>query len=161
MAFSPRHRVAKIAAAGALTAGAALVAAATAGAQPAPPVDPAVPPPAPGAAPEAPPVFAYTPLAPGEVPPPAPPPAGAPFVPPVPNANFGNTGQMDFLRELWNMRNSAEFFQAMGPGTMDPGTWVPPAPYGSPPPPPGAPPAPASAPPPVWPPAGMVPGPVS
>ncbi|UXA20484.1 hypothetical protein KXD98_01310 [Mycobacterium sp. SMC-4] len=142
----------------------AVGAAATAGAQPepilppAPPGAPAAPPGEP--APEPTPVFAFTPSAAGELPPPAPPPAGAPYIPPVPNANFGNTGQLDFLRELWNMRNSADFFQSMGPGTMDPATWVPPAPYGSPPPPPDAPPAPAPAPPPVWPPAGMVPGPI-
>ncbi|WP_235733935.1 hypothetical protein, partial [Mycolicibacterium austroafricanum] len=97
-----------------------------------------------------------TPLAEGSIPPPAPPPVGAPAIPPVPNANFGNTGQFDFLRELWNMRNSAEFFQSVGPGSLDPATWQPPTPYGTPPPPPavapGSPPPPASAPPPVWPP---------
>ncbi|MGP4055194.1 hypothetical protein ACTWP6_10300 [Mycobacterium sp. 4D054] len=162
-------QVVKIAAMNALIGGAALAAATQAGAQPGP-VDPALPPappavaapapvpgaPAPGAAA---PVFAYTPGVPtggDNVPPPAPPPVGAPVIPPVPNANFGNTGQLDFLRELWNMRNSAEFFQSVGPGSLDPATWQPPTPYGTPPPPPvaapGSPPPPASAPPPVWPP---------
>lgn len=173
---------AKIVALNALLGGAALAVATQAGAQPIP-VDPALPPapsvpawavpPAPQGAPAQPatPVFVYTPIAegagpaapggagPAPVAPPAPPPVGAPYIPPVPNANFGNTGQMDFLRDLWNMRNNPEFMQTMGPGQMDPATWVPPAPYGTQPPPPviapGSPPPPASAPPPVWPPVPM------
>ncbi len=161
-------QVVKFAAVNALLGGAALAAATQVGAQPLP-VDPALPPAPPiaAAAPVPPggevappgaatPVFAYTPGAPGDVPPPAPPPAGPPAIPPVPNANFGNTGQFDFLRDLWNMRNSTEFFQSMGPGSLDPATWQPPTPYGTPPPAPaiapGSPPPPASAPPPVWPP---------
>ncbi|MDA2892549.1 hypothetical protein PDG61_16630 [Mycolicibacterium sp. BiH015] len=159
----------KLAAVNALIGGAALAAATQAGAQPAVPFDP--PPPPPAAAPAQPqtPVFQYIPIAegaasgsPGAAPsgpvaPPAPPPAGAPYIPPVPNANFGNTGQFDFLRDLWNMRNNPEFMQTVGPGQMDPATWVPPTPYGDPatappPPAPGSPPVPASAPPPIWPP---------
>jgi hypothetical protein len=156
----------KIALLGALVAGGALTAAGQAGAQPVPPIDPALPPGPPAAAP-APAPFVYTPIAEGAIPAPAPPPVGAPFIPPVPNADFNNTGQFDFLRNLWNMRDSAAFFQSVTPGAMDPSEFVPPAPYGSPPPmpigspppPPGAPPAPASAPPPIWPPSGMVPTP--
>ena len=167
----------KLAAVNALIGGAALAAATQAGAQPAVPFDP--PPPPPAAAPAQPqtPVFRYIPIAEGAAPgspgaapsgpvaPPAPPPAGAPYIPPVPNANFGNTGQFDFLRDLWNMRNNPEFMQTVGPGQMDPATWVPPTPYGDPalaPPPaaPGSPPVPASAPPPIWPPV-PVPAPVS
>ncbi|ABM11158.1 conserved hypothetical protein [Mycolicibacterium vanbaalenii PYR-1] len=160
-------QVVKIAALNALLGGAALAAATQAGAQPAP-VDPALPPappvvaaPAPGAPVPGVPApgshsVTVTPLDAGSIPPPAPPPVGAPVIPAVPNANFGNTGQLDFLRELWNMRNSAEFFQSVGPGSLDPATWQPPTPYGTPPPPPaaapGSPPPPASAPPPVWPP---------
>ncbi|PRC45072.1 hypothetical protein C6A85_96995, partial [Mycobacterium sp. ITM-2017-0098] len=143
----------KIAALNALLGGFALAAATQAGAQPVP-VDPALPP-APGVpawavppvppgapAPPANPVFAYVPAgeagggpaaaAPaGPVAPPAPP-TTQPYVAPVPNANFGNTGQFDFLRELWNMRNNPEFMQTVGPGQMDPGAWVPPTPYGDP-----------------------------
>ena len=161
--------------------------AAQVGAQPVP-VDPALPP-APGVpawavpapmppgapVPPATPVFAYVPAgapadggpaaaAPvGPVAPPAPP-TTQPYVAPVPNASFGNTGQMDFLRDLWNMRNNPEFMQTVGPGQMDPGTWVPPTPYGDPalappPPAPGSPPLPVSAPPPIWPPI-PVPAPV-
>jgi hypothetical protein len=175
----------KIAALNGLLGGAALAAATLAGAQPVP-VDPALPP-APGVpawavpapvppgapAPPATPVFAYIPAgeaAPGgpaaapvgPVAPPAPP-TTQPYVAPVPNANFGNTGQFDFLKELWNMRNNPEFMQTVGPGQMDPGTWVPPTPYGvgtpPPPPAPGSPPLPVSAPPPIWPPL-PVPAPV-
>ena len=77
-------------------------------------------------------------------------------VPPVPNADFNNTGQFDFVRDLMTMGNSAEFFQSVGPGVMGPTAWLPPAPYGPPaappPPAPGSPPVPASAPPPIWPP---------
>ena len=91
----------KAAIAGALLGGAALTAAAHAAAQPVPPVDPALPP--------------------------APPPAGAPYVPPVPNADFNNTGQFDFVRDLMTMGNSAEFFQSVGPGVMGPTAWLPPA----------------------------------
>ncbi len=168
--------IVKLAAVNALIGGAALAAATQAGAQPAVPFDP--PPPPPAAAPAQPqtPVFQYIPIAegaasgsPGAAPsgpvaPPAPPPAGAPYIPPVPNANFGNTGQFDFLRDLWNMRNNPDFMQTVGPGQMDPSTWVPPTPYGDPalaPPPAaaGSPPVPASAPPPIWPPM-PVPAPV-
>lgn len=133
MAPSPRTpavRAVKAALAGALLGGAALFLGAPAGAQPAPPPDPA--------------------------PPPLPLPAGVPFIPPVPNADFNNTGQFDFLRDLMVMGNSTEFFQSIAPTAMDPTTWVPPAPFGTMPPPPapapGSPPVPASAPPPVWPP---------
>jgi hypothetical protein len=178
--------VVKIAALNALLGGAALAAATQAGAQPVP-VDPMLPPappvagapawapvPPPAApAPAASPVFTYIPAGEGgggptaantgPVAPPAPP-TTQPFIPPVPNANFGNTGQFDFLRDLWNMRNNPEFMQTVGPGQIDPSTWVPPTPYGDPalappPPAPGSPPVPASAPPPIWPPI-PVPAPV-
>lgn len=166
------HRI-KTALLGALVAGGALALAGQAGAQPLP-VEPALPP-APGAsAPNQ--VFTYTPIAegagpggggvPGPVQPPAPPPVGAPFVPPVQGADFNNTGQLSYLRELWNMRNPADFFANMSqpgpegsmgrpmpmlaPGEYPPGVVSPVAP-------PGAPAAPAPAPPPVWPPVGMVP----
>ena len=158
MALTPRRPAvpsllaARVAVVSALAAGAALTAAVHAGAQPVPPVDPAAPPVPPAAAAPAQP-FTVLPLAEGEVPPPAPPPAGAPYIPPVPGGDFNNTGQLSFLKELWNMRNSGEFFQSMYPGSMSPSEYVPPVPYGTPPPPPpGAPQAPASAPPPVWPP---------
>jgi hypothetical protein len=163
---------------GALLTGGTLASAGLAGAQPVPPIDPALPPvaaaPAPAPAPGAPvpnQVFTYTPIAEGAaVPPPAPPPVGAPFIPPVPNADFNNTGQMSYLRELWNMRNSADLFQTLYPSQMDPAMAeamgvrqmpmlapgeLPPG-VVSPPAPPGAPAAPAPAPPPVWPPPGMV-----
>ncbi|AFM15091.1 hypothetical protein Mycch_0266 [Mycolicibacterium chubuense NBB4] len=160
---APSRYAAKISVLGALAGGAALAAAGLAGAQPVPPVDPAVPPVPPGAAAPAPmpngPSVTVMPVAEGQGSPPAPPPVGAPYIPPVPNGDFNNTGQLDFIRELWNMRNSADFFQNMYPGSMSPSEWVPPAPYGTPPPPDNAPPAPASAPPPVWPPAAVVPGP--
>lgn len=176
------HRI-KIAVLGALVAGGALAAAGHAGAQPIP-VDPTLPP-APGVATPAPPgagpapapdqVFTYTPIAeggvPGPAPAPPPPPGAAPYIPPVQNGDFNNTGQMSYLRELWNMRNSAELFQTLYPSQMDPAMseamgvrQMPMLPPGTLPPgvvspeaPPGAPAAPAPAPPPVWPPAGMVP----
>ena len=172
----------KIAVLGALVAGGAMAAAGQAGAQPMP-VDPALPPappvagapaPAPGApAPNQ--VFTYTPIAEGSVPgpAPAPPPAPgtAPYIPPVQNGDFNNTGQMSFLRELWNMRGTEELYQTLYPTQMDPAMaeamgvrQMPMLPPGTLPPgvvspeaPPGAPAAPAPAPPPVWPPAGMVP----
>jgi hypothetical protein len=165
----------KIAWLGVLAGGAALASAGLAGAQPLP-VDPALPPapgvapapPAPGAAPAPNQVFTYTPIAEGAAPgpAPAPPPIGAPYIPPVQGGNFNNTGQLSYLRELWNMRNPAEFFGSFGAGGADaamgrpmpmlaPGE-LPPG-MVSPAPPPGAPAAPAPAPPPVWPPAGMVP----
>lgn len=133
MATTSVHSV-KLTLLGAL-AGGALAAAGQAVAQPVPPADPALPP--------------------------APPPAGAPFIPPVPGGDFSNTGQLDFLRELWSMGNAAEFFQSVGPGALDPAAWQPPTGYIAPPPPapPGAPPAPAAAPPPVWPPV-PIPAPV-
>lgn len=174
MELSPRIKIAVLAA---FVAGGALTLAGQAGAQPLP-VDPALPP-APGVAPPAPnQVFTYTPIAEGggAIPPPAPPPAGAPYIPPVQGGDFNNTGQMSYLRELWNMRNSAELFNTLYPTQMDPamaqamgvrdmpmlapGELPPGAVPGgvvSPPAPPGAPAAPAPAPPPVWPPAGMVP----
>ena len=172
MVPSPRIKIAVI---GALMAGGALTAAGLAGAQPAP-VDPMLPP-VPGVAgsPPAPnQVFTYTPIGePGAVPgpAPAPPPIGAPYIPPVENGSFNNTGQMSYLRELWNMRNPADFYEtlysppldpatadAMGvrqmpmlaPGQLPPGVVAPEAL-------PGAPAAPAPAPAPVWPPVGMVP----
>ena len=179
MAIKPRIKTAVI---GALVAGGALAAAGQAGAQPVP-VDPALPPvpgvaaavppggPVPAPAPN--PVFTYTPIAEGGgvIPPPAPPPAGAPYIPPVPGANFNNTGQLGFLREMWNMRNPTDLFGAMYPSQMDPAMaqamgvrempMLPPGTYPpgvvSPEAPPGAPAAPAPAPPPVWPPPGMVP----
>ncbi|WP_370329117.1 hypothetical protein [Mycolicibacterium hippocampi] len=171
---------------GAFVAGGALALAGQAGAQPAP-VDPALPP-APGVAAPMPPapgdpaapnqVFTYTPVAegapiPGPAAPP-PPPGTAPFIPPVQNGDFNNTGQMSFLRELWNMRGTEELYQTLYPTQMDPAMadamgvrQMPMLPPGTLPPgvvspeaPPGAPAAPAPAPPPVWPPAGMVPIPV-
>jgi len=178
MAPSPRIKIAVISA---LVAGGALAAAGQAGAQPAP-VDPMLPP-VPGVAAPAPvpnQVFTYTPV--GEVgpvpgPAPAPPPIGAPYIAPVENGSFNNTGQMSFLRELWNMRNPADFYEtlyappmdpamadAMGvrqmpmlaPGELPPGVVAPEAapsvPAAA-----GAPAVPAPAPPPVWPPVGMVP----
>lgn len=172
----------KIAVLGALVAGGALAAAGQAGAQPMP-VDPALPPappvagapaPAPGApAPNQ--VFTYTPIAegaaPGPAPAPPPAPGTAPYIPPVQNGDFNNTGQMSFLRELWNMRGTEELYQTLYPTQMDPAMaeamgvrQMPMLPPGTLPPgvvspeaPPGAPAAPAPAPPPVWPPAGMVP----
>lgn len=182
MALTPRLRFAAISA---LVAGGALAAAGQVGAQPMP-VDPALPPapgvaapapPVPGAGPVAAPnqVFTYTPIAeggvPGPAPAPPPPPGTAPYIPPVPNADFNNTGQMSYLRELWNMRNSNELFEALYPAQMDPAManamgvkQMPMLPPGELPPgvvspdaPPGAPAAPAPAPPPVWPPVGMVP----
>ena len=178
MAFTPRIKIAVV---GALVAGGALTLAGQAGAQPLP-IDPALPP-VPGVAPPGPPggpgpapapnqVFTYTPIAEGAAPGPvAPPPVGAPFIPPVQGADFNNTGQLGFLREMWNMRNPEQLFGAMYPSQMDPAMaqamgvrempMLPPGtlPPGvvSPQPPPGAPAAPAPAPPPVWPPAGMVP----
>ena len=176
----------KIAVVSALLAGGALAAAGQAAAQPIP-VDPALPPvpgvpapapPAPGDVPAPAPnqVFAYTPIAeagaaPGPAPAPPPPPGTAPYIAPVPNADFNSTGQMSYLRELWNMRNSNELFEALYPSQMDPALrdamgvkqmpMLPPGtlPDGvvSPDAPPGAPAAPAPAPPPVWPPPGMVP----
>jgi hypothetical protein len=91
----------------------------------------------------------------------------------VPGSSFDTPGQLGFLRELWDMRNSGQLFVNMDPGGMDPsqglppapfGTppapfGIPPAPFGTPPPPDNAPPAPAPAPPPIWPPAPVVPGP--
>ncbi|MDZ4269874.1 MAG: hypothetical protein U1D00_30060 [Mycobacterium sp.] len=176
MATPPRIKIAVL---GALIAGGALAAAGQACAQPMP-VDPALPPappvagaPAPGApAPNQ--VFTYTPIAEGAAPPPAappPPPGAAPYIPPVQNGDFNNTGQMSFLRELWNMRGTEELYQTLYPSQLDPAMaeamgvrQMPMLPPGTLPPgvvspeaPPGAPPAPAPAPPPVWPPAGMVP----
>ncbi|MCH9642847.1 MAG: hypothetical protein K0U70_00470 [Actinomycetia bacterium] len=170
--MAPFPRI-KIAVLSALVAGGALAAAGQAGAQPAP-VDPALPPGPGDAAPAPNQVFTYTPIGEGGVvpgPAPAPPPAGAPYVAPVENGSFGNTGQMSYLRELWNMRNSNDFFEALYPSQLDPAMAdamgvrqmpmlapgelppgvVPPAAA------PGAPAAPAPAPPPVWPPVGMVP----
>lgn len=172
---------------GAFVAGGALALAGQAGAQPAP-VDPALPPApgvaapvpgAPGPAPAPNQVFTYTPVAeggaiPGAAPAPPPPPGTAPYIAPVPNGDFNNTGQMSFLRELWNMRGTQELYDTLYPSQMDPAMaeamgvrqmpMLPPGelPPGvvSPAPPPGAPAAPAPAPPPVWPPAGMVPIPV-
>jgi hypothetical protein len=134
MAPSPRIKFAVISA---LVAGGALAAASQAGAQPMP-VDPALPPvpgvaapipPAPG---EAPPpkrnqVFAYTPIGEsgaveGPAPAPPPPPGTAPYIPPVPNADFNNTGQMSYLRELWNMRSPEQLFGALNPSQMDAAT---------------------------------------
>lgn len=184
MALSPRIKIAVLSA---LVAGGALAAAGQAGAQPMP-VDPALPPapgvPAPttsgtgdGSASAPNQVFTYTPIAeagaaPGPPPAPPPPPGSAPYIPPVQGADFNNTGQMSFLRELWNMRSPEGLFEtlyaapqldpatsaALGvrdmpmlpPGTLPPGVASPEAP-------PGAPAAPAPAPPPVWPPPGMVP----
>ncbi|MGB0437877.1 MAG: hypothetical protein ACPGIJ_13040, partial [Mycobacterium sp.] len=148
-------------------------------------VDPALPP-APGVAAPMPPapgdagtptrnqVFTYTPIGedgalPG--PAPAPPPTGAPYIAPVENGSFDNTGQTSYLRELWNMRNSNDFFEALYPSQMDPAMadamgvrQMPMLAPGELPPGvvpntalPGAPAAPAPAPPPVWPPVGMVP----
>ena len=168
MAPTPRIKIALVSA---LVAGGAVAAAGQAGAQPAP-VDPTLPP-TPGVAAPAPnQVFTYTPIGEGDPPgpAPAPPPVGAPYVPPVQNGSFNNTGQMSYLRELWNMRNPADFYdtlyappmdpataEVMGvrqmpmlaPGELPPGV-VPAAPA-------GAPAGPAPAPPPVWPPPGMVP----
>jgi len=114
-----------------------LAAAGQAGAQPMP-VDPALPPvpgaatampPAPGGAP--PPtrnqVFSYTPVGEGgavagPAPAPPPPPGTAPYIPPVPNADFNNTGQMSYLRELWNMRSPEQLFDALYPSQMDAAT---------------------------------------
>lgn len=93
------------------------------------------------------------PVDPALPPAPPPPPAGAPYIPPVQNADFNNTGQFDFLRDLWTMRNSIDQFQSISPEGMDPNTWLPPgAPLLPQAPPPGSPPVPASAPPPIWPP---------
>ncbi|WP_137146086.1 hypothetical protein [Mycolicibacterium sp. CR10] len=177
MASSSRIKIAVL---GALVAGGALAAAGQAGAQPVP-VDPALPPvpgaaaPVPGAAPAPNQVFTYTPIAeapapgsPGAIPSqaPAPPPIGAPYIPPVQGGDFNNTGQLSYLRELWNMRNPQDFFGAMAPTGNEPGMgrpmpMLPPGEYPpgvvSPAAPAGAPAAPAPAPPPVWPPAGMVP----
>jgi hypothetical protein len=176
MASSSRIKIAVL---GAFVAGGTLALAGQAGAQPVP-VDPALPP-VPGLAALAPggpapapnQVFTYTPIAEGGgvIPPPAPPPVGAPYIPPVQGADFNNTGQMGYLRELWNMRDSNQLFEALYPSQMDPAMAeamgvrqmpmlapgeLPPG-MVSPAPPPGAPAAPAPAPPPVWPPAGMVP----
>ncbi|GJF11310.1 hypothetical protein NGTWS0302_28480 [Mycolicibacterium cyprinidarum] len=171
MAPSPRIKIAVISA---LLAGGALAAAGQAGAQPAP-VDPLLPP-TPGVAAPAPnQVFTYTPIAegaaPGPAPAPPPAPGTAPYIPPVENGSFNNTGQMSYLRELWNMRNSNDLFNTLYPSQMDPAMaeamgvrQMPMLPPGELPPgvvspeaPPGAPAAPAPAPPPVWPPVGMVP----
>lgn len=134
MAPSPRIKFAVVSA---LVAGGALAAAGQAGAQPMP-VDPALPPvpgaatampPAPGGAP--PPtrnqVFSYTPVGEGgavagPAPAPPPPPGTAPYIPPVPNADFNNTGQMSYLRELWNMRSPEQLFDALYPSQMDAAT---------------------------------------
>lgn len=170
--------------AGALVAGGALSAAGQAAAQPVP-VDPLLPPvpgvtaaapAAPGQAPAPNQVFTYTPVAEGgavegPAPAPPPPPGTAPYIAPVPNASFNNTGQMSFLRELWNMRNTSELYETLYPSQLDPATadamgvrqmpMLPPGalPEGFTPPggTPGAPAAPAPPPPPVWPPVGMVP----
>ncbi|MCH9733488.1 MAG: hypothetical protein K0U78_02880 [Actinomycetia bacterium] len=134
--MAPSSRV-KIAVISALVTGGALAAASQAGAQPMP-VDPALPP-TPGVAAPTPPapgdagtptrnqVFTYTPIGEGgavEGPPPAPPPppGTAPYIPPVPNADFNNTGQMSYLRELWNMRSPEQLFGALNPSDMDPAT---------------------------------------
>ena len=102
------------------------------------PVDPALPP-VPGVAAPMPPapgdagtptrnqVFTYTPIGEGGAvagPPPAPPPppGTAPYIPPVPNADFNNTGQLSYLRELWNMRTPEQLFGALNPSEMDPAT---------------------------------------
>ncbi len=169
MAPSPRIKIAAISA---LIAGGTLAATGQAGAQPAP-VDPALPP-LPGVAAPAPnQTFTYTPVGEGGAPgpPPAAPPIGAPYIPPVENGSFNNTGQMSYLRELWNMRNPADFYEnlyappmdsatanemgvrqmpMLAPGELPAGVVSPEAPL-------GAPAAPAPAPPPVWPPVGMMP----
>lgn len=176
----------KIALASALAAAGALATAGQAAAQPIP-ADPAMPPapgvtaplpsvPGDGSAPAPNQVFAYTPIAEGGVAPapapaPPPPPGTPPYIAPVPNADFNNTGQMSYLRELWNMRNTNDLFGTLYPSQMDPAMadamgvkQMPMLPPGALPPgvvspdaPPGAPAAPAPAPPPVWPPVGMVP----
>ncbi|MGD9621737.1 hypothetical protein [Mycolicibacterium sp.] len=176
----------RIAIAGAIIGGGALFAAGQAAAQPIPgdpllppvPGVPAAAPAAPGQAPAPAPnqVFTYTPIteagaAPGPAPAPPPPPGTAPYIAPVPNSDFNNTGQMSFLRELWNMRNTSELYETLYPSQLDPATadamgvqqmpMLPPGtlPEGFTPPGavPGAPAAPAPPPPPVWPPVGMVP----
>ncbi|MBO0680232.1 hypothetical protein JRC04_22435 [Mycolicibacterium sp. S2-37] len=71
-------------------------------------------------------------------PPPAPPPAGAPFVPQVPNAQYGSgDGPLGFLRDAWHQARDPYNFGGTAPGMMPPPAAPPPGAGPPPPLPPG------------------------